>query len=47
MCANLDALYYDLFQFYLRSGGRGSIIPPPHEYFPAISALHPGEYPSS
>jgi len=43
LCANLDAMYYDLFQFYLRSGGKGPTAPPPHEYFPAISAAHPGE----
>ena len=27
LCANLDALYYDLFQFCLRCGGRGAHNP--------------------
>lgn len=43
LVANLDALYYDLLQFFLRSGGKGPAIPPPHTYFPAVTAKHPGE----
>jgi len=43
LCANLDALYYDLFQFCLRTGCAGPTVPPPHVYFPAMSAAHPGE----
>ena len=42
--ANLDAIYYDLLQFHVRSSGCGiSIsIPPPHLYFPAIVSCDPG-----
>ena len=46
LCANLDALYYDLLQYYLRRGGEGPAVPPPHEYFPAVAAKHPGEHAS-
>ena len=43
LCANLDALYYDLLQYHLRRGREGPPVPPPHEYFPAVAAQHPGE----
>ena len=40
--ANLDAVYYDLLQLHLRTGGLVSAIPPPHQYFPSLIKLHPG-----
>ena len=43
LCANLDALYYDLLQYHLRRGGEGPAVPPSHKYFPAVAAKHPGE----
>lgn len=42
MCANLDSAYFLLLDHYLTCGWEAPPVPPPHEYFPAMVAMHPG-----
>jgi hypothetical protein len=42
LCASLDAAYYALLERHLSSRGRTPAVPPPHVYFPALAAAHPG-----
>ncbi len=41
-CANLDSAYFVLLDHFLTCGWAAPPIPPPHDYFPAIAAMHPG-----
>ena len=42
LCAALDAMYYVLLERHLSSRGRTPAVPPPHVYFTAVAAAHPG-----
>lgn len=42
VCANLDSAYFLLLDHYLTCGWEAPPVPPPHEYFPALIAMHPG-----
>ena len=41
-CANLDSAYFVLLDHSLTCGWAAPPVPPPHDYFPAVAALHPG-----
>lgn len=45
VCANLDSAYFVLLDHFLTCGWAAPPVPPPHEYFPAIAAMHPGPFP--
>ena len=42
VCANLDSAYFVLLDHFLTCRWAAPPVPPPHDYFAAIVASHPG-----
>lgn len=43
LAASLDGMYYLLLEHHLSTRGGSPAVPPPHLYFPAVAAAHPGQ----
>ena len=44
LLSSLDGMYYMLLEHHLSTGGGSPAVPPPHIYFPAVTAAHPGQW---
>lgn len=43
VAASLDGCYYALLEHFLTCGWEAPAVPPPHDYFPAITAAAAGK----